>query len=229
MHDILINDFNDLYQLSQAYRKGRWVFRGHSVIDHELIPRIGRGDVETHHERRIFDYFVREATTYLSPLPASEWELLALAQHHGLPTRLLDWTENSLVAAYFACQENYEIDGAIYMLNTHDIVRDETSPFDIDTIMRYRPKHVTRRISAQRGLFTVHPSPTEPLALSRSGSTKIHKAVIMKNYKKKLRWNLSRFNINQASLFPDLDGLASHIGWMFSGTDPSEEPYAEGS
>jgi len=54
----------------------------------------------------------------------------------------------------------------------------------------------------------------------------VRRAVIPKEFKLKLLWNLSRFNVNRQSMFPDLDGLAAHIGWMFSGLDPSEEPHA---
>ena len=186
MTELIINEFNDLYLLAQAYRKGRWVFRGHSHIDYELLPRIGRGDIEVRHETRIFDFFVREAAAYLSPMPASEWELLALARHHGLPTRLLDWTENPLVAAYFACLEQYDVDGAIYMLNTNEVISEQMSPFEIDTVLRYRPSHVTRRIAAQRGLFTVHPNPAEPLPISRTGSHKVHIAILPAEFKQTL-------------------------------------------
>jgi len=54
----------------------------------------------------------------------------------------------------------------------------------------------------------------------------VRRVVVPRAFKAKLLWNLSRFDVNRRSLFPDLDGLAAHIGWMFSGTDPSEEPHA---
>lgn len=230
MDTLLIESFIDLYNFAQSYRKGRWVFRGVSKWDYELLPKVGRPEIETKNEKRIFEFFVREAVAHQPSLPTSEWELLAIAQHYGLPTRLLDWTENALVAAFFACIENADSDGAIYVLKTQNILRDETiSPFTIQELVRYRPRHITKRITAQRGLFTAFSNPLEPVPVGDFGPIKVRKARIVKSFKKKLQWNLSRFNINRNALFPDLDGLAQHITWMFSGKDPSEEPYALGT
>lgn len=230
MTESVIKSFDDLYQMSQAYRKGRWVFRGQSQVDYLLLPRIGRAEMETRNEQRVLDFFKREATAYIDRSLDSDWNWLAMANHHGLPTRLLDWTTNPLVAAYFAAESEHESDGVLYMLNTiHVVKEDQMAPFEIEHVMRYRPSHITRRISAQRGLFTIHPEPEEPMELMQSSSTKFHKAIIHRSFKNKLLWNLSRFNVNRASLFPGLDGLALHITWAFSETDPSEESYADGT
>lgn len=227
MKEHYINTFHDLYDIAQLYRKGRWVFRGISYASYKLVPKCGRLGIKPVIEKRIFNHFVREATAYIGAAPSSEWELLALAQHHGLPTRLLDWTENPLVAAYFACQDSDEDeDGAIYMLRTEYVVRDYSiSPFSIERLSRYRPHHVTNRIAAQRGLFTVHPDPMQALELSHDGPVTIHRAVVRKELKKTLLFSLSRFGINKSSLFPDLDGLAAHIMWIYANEDPSEEKH----
>jgi type I restriction enzyme M protein len=50
----------------------------------------------------MLEKFKREAIPYLTIKPNDDWDWLALAQHHGLPTRLLDWTQNPLVAVGIA-------------------------------------------------------------------------------------------------------------------------------
>jgi hypothetical protein len=63
-----------------------------------VTPPHSKADLEEH----ILRNFLRYSRPYLDQTPVNEWEVLVSAQHHGLPTRLLDWTYSPLVAAHFA-------------------------------------------------------------------------------------------------------------------------------
>ena len=130
-------------------------------------PKIARPDVRFKNDRltaelEMFEQFKREARPFLNE-QLDDWELLALVQHNGLSTRLMEWTKNPLAALWFAVEKVAQPSrlGMIWVWWFDDArccrPKDHPSPFSLKETMIYRPSHVHQRIAAQRGWFTVHP------------------------------------------------------------------------
>jgi len=215
-----IKSVEDLHRYVFGLDRGlSTIFRGvRDSEKHTLVPSLGRGEFPAfgdqsiiRNERRMFKLFREAALPYLSFTPRNDWEWLAIAQHHGLPTRLLDWTTNPLVALYFAVEKEHDGDSAIFVYTGTETVDTDTmpDPFAIDKVFRYRPPHITQRIVAQSGLFTVHNEPDKPFE-----SPQIKKIIIEKTERREIKAQLYKCGISRKTMFPGLDGLTSDIKWL---------------
>jgi len=113
--------WEDYLAWATAKTDGSWLFRGHGQKRWLLTPKIGRPDIagpkgwNEPDEKALIDDFWRLARRYIDPL-VEPLEVLALGQHYGLPTRLLDWTTDPLVAAWFALRDQKKKVAAVHAI-----------------------------------------------------------------------------------------------------------------
>lgn len=205
------------------YGNEQVIFRGQRR-QQALLPNVARNSEYVRTEEEVFNEFKREASPYLDYIPESSWQWLAVARHNGLPTRLLDWTKNSLAALWFTVQQPAckKESGVVWAFgyDCEHLVSDEQfekSPFEISKILIYFPDHIYPFIQAQSGLFTVHPKkdgdfkPMEEIANSDLLLTKIE---IPADFFPTIRHQLFWGGVHHASLFPGLSGLVKKIRYQ---------------
>lgn len=208
-----------LFQLLEKCRKtNTYKFRGQSDKTWGLIPKAGRPEFKIKDEI-IFKQWKRRAVHYLEKKNYTEWELLSIAQHNGLPTRLLDWSQNPLIALFFTCFENYDNDGALFILKSQSNIIDDESeqnPFNLnEEIQIFQLSTSTNRIANQLGYFTIHKNPTS-LMTKKNYKPFLEKYIIPAEMKEEIIFMLNQFGVNFLSIYPDLEGLAKHLSWFSS-------------
>ena len=210
-----ITSFDEFHRAFEKYRRdNRWMFRGQANSEWSAIPRAGR---PPYVERDDLDYlasWLRRAAEFVPRVPENIWECMALAQHHGLPTRLLDWTYNPLVAAFFACQEEPQSDAVVYCyMPERQIIPETTEPGKLSRVLKYRPNVIAGRIARQSGLFSAHPDPKKELEESISEKDLLEVHVIKASYTRQMLFELNHYGVNRLVLMGDLDGLSAHMRW----------------
>lgn len=225
------------------------LYRGHRDLAWPIIPQIARQpffnpdafckkDRDASAERNLFLFF-RDHAAALFPTWISQgshkevsWRRLTVAQHHGVPTRLLDWTTNSLVALFFAAEgDTAKCDHAHcgYCGGTggHDSVvvglterhsftveglaasdKNEFAPLYLydDDLGVLRPPDISPRIAAQGSIFTIGKDPGKVIVPD-------FKIQIPHEKRPLLVRRLDELGVSRRTLFPDMDGIASYIKW----------------
>lgn len=235
-----VNSVSDLLtNLSEQVPEGEPVwYRGQGDASWELTCSLERfGGLEK--ELPLIKRFKQNALPLMSSRPESEWEWLFVMQHHGLPTRLLDWTESALVALYFAINgsgtKHDDVDGCLWgllplALNRFAIPGDTTTDIpglgDDEHLNDYLPSRMeaqrlphkplaaialrnNARIQMQQGVFTVFHKDLSALN-SVEGNDYLWKLKIPQAAKPSLRKELKLLNVSELSLFPELSNVSEH-------------------
>lgn len=217
MHTIdrVVSSLDDYVHYVTSDLEGSWLFRGHGSSEWRLMPSIDRlnlGGVSCRVvERAMLHEFKQRARPFLEQEPEDDWEWLALAQHHGLHTRLLDWTTNPLVALFFAIDSTSAAgDSCVWCYNDQGS-ECEKNPFNIQEVVVYEPPHISNRITPQSGLFTTHPPLFPRQGRSDPWRGPLVRVEIPATLRQRIRSDLARLGVHSASLFPGLDGIARFL------------------
>lgn len=215
-------------------------YRGHRLSTWKLLPGLGRGKKDSNRT-------TIESTTYydffslggpLFPPKTNSWDVAFAMQHHGLPTRLLDWTHTFAVALYFAIAPTSGLprtngeSACVWMLNPFDLNHQTcgdgaifnpeidlkggyyenfiVNEMDIQApVMAINPNRSTPRQAAQRSVFTLHKDIWTPLEIYAADH--LHRIEIPEKCIPEAMDFLRLAGINEYTLFPDFDGLARHL------------------
>ena len=234
--------WNEFLRIVNGNKYSNWAFRGQENADWQLVPSIVRElknrkikhEYWDHQEHRNIWVFQRKAALFLDKIPAVHdiFEWLAILQHYGAPTRLLDFTWSPYVAAFFALESSVA-DAAVWMINApaiksqcfrSDTWKDEWVVSPKEALERFsinennlvgigEPFLKNQRQIAQSGTFVIPYQLNKTIdELLSTEENRIAK-ITLKGFKirREAKKNLYAMNITQATLFPGLDGLARSL------------------
>lgn len=210
----------------------RWAFRGQqdcewplsSSLFRYLSAHVPKGDWERR-EFHSLKVFMRQAHLLLERVPAEDqtFEWWGLMQHHGAPTRLLDFSFSPYVAAFFALEKATHT-AAVWALNPgamQNITSDAKVPTGSgrSTKLYYgEPFILSRRLVAQQGTFVIAEMLDQPV--DKIVEQRAHPEDILVKFvlpvdmvRTEAMNSLYRMNITEATLFPGLDGLARSMAY----------------
>lgn len=215
-------------------------YRGEENSTLALIPSIQRSEKRIGQERFLANEFYIRAKQILENAPDRKnyavW--VSLMQHHGLPTRMLDWSQSPLIAAFFATERQDELperDACIWVLvpkklNEQEGFGDCIYPLDANTaqeMLRPAFKHLNHnpkltdkilccysveknlRMYSQQSCFTVHNSIRRLEDIC--DESMLYKMIIPSGRRRYFIESLRSFGITESFVYPDMDHISSDL------------------
>lgn len=228
MNEFEVTKVCDLVKQVESTVRGPLVlFRGQDC-DRPLLPKIARTEPSfdsTTLEREVLKDIRRQGAQLVGG-DVDDWELISLAQHYGMSTRLLDWTSSPLVALWMALSGAQPAgDGHVFvyvfMVKSEWLLRHDkkANPFTYSGTTVFQPRFVDARMSAQSGWFTAHAFSQKagrfiPLEKNGTYRSNVWRLRIPVGLRLQLLRSLDRLGVNARSLFPGLEGLCRHANFL---------------
>lgn len=244
----IVDSWREFVQVLDQLPGGGWAFRGQRNSDWRLetsLERVLKGvnTVPSDAEDYSIREFRRRAHQYMTDLPVVEdtLEWLALMQHHGAPTRLLDFTRSPYVGLHFALRDAAEVsECAVWAINYYNLKQRAASyisktihstfnelydSFGTPQLFKdvfmsqvwrlvcpMQPFRMNERLTIQQGLFLCPGSPNfsfeeNLVQVLEPFRHDVYKIVISTKCRVEVLRQLGRMNVNDATLFPGLDGF----------------------
>jgi FRG domain-containing protein len=241
-------DYADSLKNVGAPSQTPYLFRGHSDQSWSLRPsllrEVGNPGVSASRaieiEKEALAEFRRQAHLYVRDELLTDTETLlawwTVMQHHGAPTRLLDWTRSPYVGAYFTVRRDFDRPGIIWIfhVDTVDSKRKAANNPDFHTtpqrfnascqdpnapaelLMIRRPRE-TERMVVQQGVFTVSPQILADhghiiaSCQAKDDSRQFFGIRVRPKLKLEFLRRLSVMNVTGRALFPGIDGLGLSV------------------
>jgi hypothetical protein len=235
-----IRSWAELRAVLESNRFRGWAFRGQPdaswPLQSSLYRYLSASGVREKfwrdQEKRILRIFRRKAPLHLQhvPQPRDSFQWLALMQHHGAPTRLIDFTWSPYVAAFYALSDPLAIgaEAAIWAVNQSALNRhaEKLGPWYLGNFEKYflpgnrqlvligEPHHMNQRLTTHAATFLISGQihgAVEALVQKMDPDAVQKITVVTEGVRREALKALYSINITHATLFPGLDGLAQSM------------------